>query len=1319
MGSDHELRVHRDWIGALQPVGLLVSAPALVRAQAFPDQNTLEKRAALVALVKPRRPGETEREYEKRKPSAVRFQALAEGVLGWKAGKLVEPPEGLSVVLPAFHETLRATWAVRALPEDEGEWMMLVQELPEGAGFDEAPGESSKRWHASPQVRLERLLKESGVPIGILTNGGALRLVYAPRGESSGHATWPLAALTQASHKEGLAALCMLLGAARLFALGKGQRLPDILRESRKYQNVVSTKLAGQVLEALNELLRGFQAADEKAKGGVLERVVRDKSEHVYGGLLAVLLRLVFVLYAEERGMLSASAVYVRNYSLVGLFEKLRLDQGRFPDTMDDRYGAWSRLLVLFRMIYDGAKRGDLVLPARYGHLFDPDGWGFLEGRPYGVGRVKDAPVDVPKVADGVVYRVLDKLLMLDGERLSYRALDVEQIGSVYENMMGFRVESATETCIGVGKDHVVVGLDTLLGKKGGERDKYLKEAAGVELSGKAGEALKKAASMDDLVAALSRRISPLTPRTIPAGGIYLQPTEERRRSGSHYTPRELTEPIVRTTLRPVLEALGESPTPESLLALKVCDPAMGSGAFLVEACRQLGSALVVAWQEHHKIPEIPPDEDQELHARRLIAQKCIYGVDKNPFAVELAKLSIWLVTLAKEHPLTFVDHALREGDSLVGLSSEQIYNLAFDMAKGSKVAPQARNTLLNKVRQAETLRGQLHDLGDSDNTVEKRRLLREADDALDDVRLMGDAMVASFFLHRSDKERKKALENLVAKVPAWVQKRDFDGELRDMVGELRGGGDTPLVPFHWEIEFPEVYSRSRPGFDCIVGNPPFAGKNTISRTSGDAYIHWLMASYEGAHGNADLSAYFFRRAATAIGENGSFGLIATNTIAQGDTRSTGLQSILKHGGEIYAAQRSMPWPGEAAVFVSTVHVAKGCVVGSRVLDGSRVAAIDSRLQPRVECPDPVSLVESSNMGFAGAKLFGQGFVLSEEERRKLIEQDPKNGVHIQRYIGGEEVNTLPAVEPERYVINFGHLDLKQAEMWPDLVMIARERVKPERESNKRGTYQTYWWRLGETGTAMYAALTGKRRCLVACQVSRHICFAWQRTDVLFAHTLCVFAIDDDARFACVQSRIHEYWARLLSSSMKDDLRYTPSDCFETFPFPPAWADSPTLEAAGQTYYDFRAALMIRNNEGLTKTYNRFHDPDETDPDILQLRDLHAAMDRAVLDAYGWTDLHPTSEFLLDYEDPDDEDPDDAATPRRKKKKPWRYRWPDDLRDEVLARLLALNAQRAGEEAAAAALPPSADTPKSPPKRAKKPPKTQRDLFGNDDKQNK
>lgn len=178
---------------------------------------------------------------------------------------------------------------------------------------------------------------------------------------------------------------------------------------------------------------------------------------------------------------------------------------------------------------------------------------------------------------------------------------------------------------------------------------------------------------------------------------------------------------------------------------------------------------------------------------------------------------------------------------------------------------------------------------------------------------------------------------------------------------------------------------------------------------------------------------------------------------------------------------------------------------------------------------------------------------------------------------------------------------------------------------------------------------------------------------MVYADSLVCFPFGTYAAFCVLQSRPHEMWARFFGSSLGDGPRYTPSDCFETFPFPEGWTTRPDLESVGQEYYEYRAALMVRNDEGMTATYNRFHNPLENDPDIVELRRLHSAMDRAVLDAYGWTDLPTDCEFLLDYEI------DEEAW--GKKKKPYRYRWPDEVRDEMLARLLELNAQRAAEEA--------------------------------------
>ena len=248
---------------------------------------------------------------------------------------------------------------------------------------------------------------------------------------------------------------------------------------------------------------------------------------------------------------------------------------------------------------------------------------------------------------------------------------------------------------------------------------------------------------------------------------------------------------------------------------------------------------------------------------------------------------------------------------------------------------------------------------------------------------------------------------------------------------------------------------------------------------------------------------------------------------------------------------------------------------------------------------------------------------------------------------------------------------------WPSLITIVAEKVKPVRMKDNRVSYRRHWWQYAEKRADLYPAVVGLPRVLGISRVGQHAALVFLPSSTVYAESLIVFPFDTYTAFTALQSRPHETWARFLGSSMKDDLRYTPSDCFETFPFPDGWETHPALEEAGRTYHEHRAALMVRNDEGMTKTYNRFHDPYEDDPDIATLRDLHAAMDRAVLDAYGWTDIPTDCDFLLDYEI-------DEATWGRKKR-PYRYRWPDAVRDEVLARLLALNAERAAEEARAGA----------------------------------
>src|SRR5271157_1761282 len=795
MARDPELIAHQEWLGYLQPVGLVVSPPALADAQAFPSRNIIPEhnrfleQVELVSIE-----GEDEPQ-----PSIRDFPRFATQILGWEPADLVGTAEGgpvpdsLEVNLTEYNETLRPTYAVPEFDKAQGgerKWLLLIQRVKLSLDLDETPETDAKeqRWQASPQARFERLLRETQVPIGLLSNGTHLRLVYVPRGETSGHLTFPVQAMTEVAGRPIFAALQMLLNGTRVFNMPDRQRLSAILADSRKYQNLVSTKLAEQVLAALYELLRGFQAADDQRHGELLRDVLKDDPNQVYGGLLRVLLRLVFILYAEDRSLLSNDEVYQKYYSVIGLFERLREDAGRYTDTMDHRFGALAQLLTLFRLIYDGGRHGSFRLPARKGYLFDPRRYPFLEGVASDARKTADSVLDpnqklatnnqqLPRLPDGVVFRVLQNLLILDGERLSYRTLDVEQIGSVYETMMGFNLEVAQGRSIAIKptKPHgapTTINLEELRATKPSDRAKWLKEKTDLSLTGQAAAALKEAATPEDAVAALERKVSfAATPRVVPAGAMVLQPSDERRRSGSHYTPRTLTEPIVETTFRPILGRLGPNPTPEQILDLKVCDPAMGSGAFLVAACRFLADLLVRAWHAHNAVPkDIPPDEDEILHARRIVAQRCLYGVDKNPMAVDLAKLSLWLATLAKDHPFTFLDHALKCGDSLVGLSKSQILGFQW---KPEKQRDFARAAIEGQLGRALEQRRQIREAPDGTNELQLRERLTAADGFLDPGRRYGDLVVSAFFAADNDRKRKDRLESLSEDLAA--QHSQFD----------------------------------------------------------------------------------------------------------------------------------------------------------------------------------------------------------------------------------------------------------------------------------------------------------------------------------------------------------------------------------------------------------------------------------------------------------------------------------------------------------------------------------------------------------------
>lgn len=1367
---DRDVLFHEKWLGLAQPVeGLVFSVPVLADAQIAPELST----ELSVAFAEHLGDGEV--------PRIQSAQRFFRDFLGYsQPGMLVarsELPDTLSFYAAEGGQEIRPSFALGRGPIASDDpfaafdeqpaagrapnpdatpverWFALLWDLTEtGHDLDlDAPEATTGPWRYPPTAKLERLLRQVGIPIGLLFNARELRLVHAPAGESTAHLTFRVEHLRRPDGRPLLAALDLLLHARRAYSAAPEHTLEGLLAESRRRQADVTDELAKQVFEAVEILVAGFEAAAARdcREGRIdwLRAALEEEGDHFYQGVLSVVLRQVFLLYAEDQCLLPVEhPTYSEHLSLFGLYERLSQDAGAHPESMHHRFGAYGQLLSLFRSVFFGVKHGSLDLPPRRGRLFDPNAFPFLEGGlPGWTAAVVDADARAdavpPSIDDGTIYRMMHRLVVFEGQRLSYRTLDVEQIGSVYESLMGFHVQRLSSTAVRIGKHGVWAESTAVRGMSKSDRARFFKETCGLNPGPiKSLESALETANDDAAVVetlsehSIGRRADILRHRA-PAGRLVLQPGEERRRTASHYTPRSLTEKVVKRTLEPLLACLGEGRTPDQILQLKICDPAMGSGAFLVATCRELASEIVAAWTREGELARIIEENgDAHLHARRLVAQKCLYGVDKNPAAVELAKLSLWLVTLSKQLPFTFVDHALRHGDSLVGLDFKQIE--AFHWAPSGQVE-MCRILLREALDQAVELRQQILELADHEDPVsqgEKRRLFEFSQQAIDRVRLVADVCVGAFFAETKDSARERERKRRLELVEKWLvhekaslderrddEKRRADGgaagETRAELEQLAAEARRRLSPFHWWIEFPEVFFEERPDplqggavngaalMEGVVGNPPFGGKNNIIDAHAAGYLDWLKVVSPGAHGNADLSAHFFRRASRLLGEHGALGLIATNTIAQGDTRATGLAALVAQGWRLYDATGSMRWPGTSvAVTVSVVHAARGAAArgcGPLILDTLPVPVLNSRLRPKAERQDPHSLSSNANACFQGTNLVGLGFVLSRPEFEALALKNERNKERIVPLLGGKHLTRATCNEVDRYVINFGQMDLVEAAQWPDLYAIVEAKVKPERQENNRDTYRRLWWRFGEYRPGLFAALAGLASCLVTPAISEHRVFQRVPSSWVFTHNLYVFPLSSHSAFAALQSRVHGMWSDLLSSGLEDRGGYRPSDCFETFPFPEPnpRALIPKLEAAGHDLYEARAKFMVGTDQGLTKTYNALKDPTCTDPRILELRLLHEAIDRAVLDAYAWSDIPVPPYCPLT-------DADRQAV--------------QAFEDEVIDRLYVLNAERAAEEEREKPTvkrrrgrPPQQDGSDDGPaaKPAKKTPKAQRKLF--------
>lgn len=793
----------------------------------------------------------------RRETGAPRLTRAKLDKLLWRVGQLtdranavVEKPD-----LTTFRERfarplLDEVWGFRlSEPTDEARLRLL---LPNGDSVEPVavlrlcpdPEELETR---EARQQLEHAVEAAGLTHGFLLSPSTLRVIHRP-GIGPKGAAFDVAIdeISQEEDRESLEAARKLLHASNFVSRENGSTvLAEMEAESLRHRATVSAALKGAVFEAAEVIIRGFRA-DFAARREALPP--EPPLEELRDTALLLLYRLLFILYAESRDdRLQRHTLYRRLYSLESLVDRLLRTP---PDALArNRCEYWSILTATFRIFDEGLPPLPELenIPPRGGPLFDPEtpGGQWLEHL---------------CLSDADTAQLLFALATarprrgVGRERISYRELAIEQLGSVYEGLLEYEPRLATETLFAIRvagreltlapgeltrlcaeKELTLAGPpelvdDPLLADlhQGGSKDH---EGVTLEIDEEEENHTDDPAEGDEETEekGIKRRAYARLQRRLEPGEFFFTPGGARKSSGSYYTRDEIVQYLCREALRGRVE----DASPEAILRLRVIDIACGSAHFLVGAARYLGAALRSAYQRAHAdepptdflpdhraaIREARWEAEADAWCKRRVVEQCLFGVDLNPTAVELARVALWIESLAGDRPLTFFAHHVRCGNSLLGTSLATLHKPPLPGRGGSQsldLFAQPLRTALERAREARTLidAGLPRDI--RPDTPEEYRYkadrLAEADAILDRARLLYDLRSASAFLPDIWRDFASLLaaddpEVTARERPWWPE---FDA--------IRNRERF----FHWELEFPEVFSGDRPGFDVVLGNPPW-----------------------------------------------------------------------------------------------------------------------------------------------------------------------------------------------------------------------------------------------------------------------------------------------------------------------------------------------------------------------------------------------------------------------------------------------------------------------------------------------------------------
>jgi hypothetical protein len=1110
---------------------------------------------------------------------------------------------------------------------------------PEGGG----PGP-----RVSPHAHVQEYLNLTEHLYALVTNGRLLRLLRdSTRLVKLSYVEFDLDRIFGDELFADFAVLYRLLHVSRLPkspATAADSLLESYHQDALESGARIRDGLSGAVKATILDLANGFlnHPANDALRAVA---TAPDFSAKLYPQLLRLVYRFLFLMVIEERDLIFAAGsdvkkrdLYYAHYSLARLrrlAEKRHLADLRHTD-------CWAALRSTFRLFDETGAGHPLGVEPLGGDLFDSRA----------LGPLRDAAFD-----NATLLGCLRNLAVFRDRgtgqliRANYKHLDVEEFGSVYQGLLEYEPQVT--------------------------------------------------ATNDRLTFAFA------------AG-------DERSRTGSHYTPEELVQPLLKHSLDYLIADALKKPTvvekERALLALKVCDVACGSGHILLAAARRIGTTLAII-----RTGDDQPSPAAFREAVRDVIRHCIYGMDLNPLAVELCKVALWLEAHVPGQPLTFLDHRIHCGNAIVGLARAEelkrgIPDEAFKTLPGDDkdIAAALRRQNRDERKGAQSLdfgpsvADDIHALTQAyrdfdatpDNAATDYYKRREAYDRFLQtpehwrLRVLCDLQVAQFYLP-------KTRENTPRITTHDTFRRWLDGlnPTGPQAGAAMSTGQRKRFA-HWFIELWDVMNAG--GFDLIIGNPPYLGGQALSGSYGHAFCEWVKWEYAPA-GLSDLVVFFLRRIYDLLRPGGFIALITTNSIKDGDNRRDGLDWLIANGGTINMAVRGTKWPGQAKVVVSLVTIHRGPWAGLRLLDGKEVATINSYFEDSEYVADPLKLAENEDKIFQGVIFLGDGFLLTRDEAARMCSGNPRCEEVVLPIINGQELNNRPDQTSDRRIINFFDWSLAKAAEFGEAFERVRDLVKPVRETDNRALYRERWWQYGEPRRKLTARLLTLERCFGTSRVTKYLNFSACPADLVFSNNVYVLTTDRWDQYAVVQSTLHEVWARKYSMSLKQDLQFSPTDCFATFPFPRDPAHEAALATIGEAYHEHRRALMRDLWLGLTDLYNLFHRPDLTAEIItaergdratitgaegftrlLRLRELHLALDAAVLAAYGWdraNDFGPALELRHDFHALDNLPENDRT----------RYTIHPEARREVLARLLKLNHERAADaerkQTAAAAQP--------------------------------